>query len=233
MPTPPPAPARALERAFFARDAAAVARDLVGATLAVAGDGGVRRVRLVETEAYVGAHDRACHAARGRTARTAVMFGPAGHLYVYLVYGLHDLVNVVTGAEGDPQAVLLRAAEVVGGDETRLAAAGAAARGSVGGGVAMGTAGADPFPCRGPGRLARYLGLSRADDGVDVCAVGGRGVAARCWFEAGPPPAAVAVTARIGVAYAGDWAAAPLRFIDPSSRAVSGPRAANAAPARR
>lgn len=197
-----------LDRTFFARDAASVARDLVGATLAVAGPGGVRRVRLVETEAYVGAHDRACHASRGRTPRTTVMFGPPGHLYVYLVYGLHDLVNVVTGPMGDPQAVLLRAAEplpAAASDDAADAAAG-----------------------RGPGRLSRHLGLTRADNGADVCAAGG----GRCWFEPGAPPARLGVSKRIGVGYAGAWADAPLRFFDADSRAVSGSRAANAAPAK-
>lgn len=208
-PEPPP-----LDRAFFARDAATVARDLVGATMAVAGPDGIRRVRLVETEAYVGAHDRACHAARGRTARTAVMFGPPGHLYVYLVYGLHELVNVVTGPAGEPQAVLLRAAEPLcapaAGDDV-----------------------VDPLAGRGPGKLARHLALTRADNGADVCAGGGAGAGRRCWFARGAPPGRLGVSKRIGIGYAGDWADAPLRFFDPDSRAVSGSRRANAAPAQR
>ncbi|MEO8083461.1 MAG: DNA-3-methyladenine glycosylase, partial [Ardenticatenales bacterium] len=179
-----------IDRAFLRRDAETVARDLLGATLAVVGADGVRRVRLVETEAYVGSHDAACHAARGRTARTAVMFGPAGHAYVYLVYGLHHMLNVVTGPDGDPQAVLLRAAEPLDGT-------------------------AAPRACRGPGLLAAHLGITRADNGVDLCAGDGRADAdARAWIEEGAPPERIGVSARIGVAYAGEWAGAPLRFFD-------------------
>lgn len=93
---------------WFARDAEGVARDLLGAQLCVRGDAGVRRAQVTEVEAYVGAHDRACHAHKGRTARTEVMFGPAGVWYVYLCYGVHRLANIVTGAPDEPAAVLLR-----------------------------------------------------------------------------------------------------------------------------
>jgi DNA-3-methyladenine glycosylase len=98
-----------LDAAFFARGADRVARDLIGARLAVRRpDGVVERHLVFETEAYLGAHDLACHGARGRTARNAVMFGPAGRWYVYLCYGLHWMLNIVTGPEGVPAAVLLR-----------------------------------------------------------------------------------------------------------------------------
>jgi len=98
-----------LAAAFFARAADRVARDLIGARLAVRRpDGVVERHLVFETEAYLGAHDLACHGARGRTARNAVMFGPAGRWYVYLCYGLHWMLNIVTGPEGVPAAVLLR-----------------------------------------------------------------------------------------------------------------------------
>lgn len=101
---------RRLPPAFYARDAETVARALLGQVLVVAGDTR-KRGRIVETEAYVGLHDLACHASRGRTKRTEVMFGPAGRAYVYLIYGIYPMLNVVTGAVGDPQAVLLRALE--------------------------------------------------------------------------------------------------------------------------
>lgn len=104
-----------LPRAFFDRDTRVVARDLLGKVL-VHQDGAVRRAaRVVETEAYHGPADRASHARFGPTTRTAVMFGPPGHAYVYRVYGVHHCMNVVTGPPGFPAAVLIRAAEPVEG----------------------------------------------------------------------------------------------------------------------
>jgi DNA-3-methyladenine glycosylase len=94
-----------LEREFFARDALSVARDLVGCRV-VRGD---MSIVITETEAYGGETDTACHASRGRTKRTEVLYRDAGTLYVYLCYGMHWLMNVVTGEEDDPQCVLLRA----------------------------------------------------------------------------------------------------------------------------
>jgi DNA-3-methyladenine glycosylase len=100
-----------LSRAFFDRPADRVARELLGAMLVVRGaDGRATRHVVHETEAYLGAHDLACHGARGMTQRNAVMFGPAGCWYVYLCYGMHWMLNIVTGAEGVPAAVLVRGA---------------------------------------------------------------------------------------------------------------------------
>ena len=100
-----------LGRSFYARDARRVARDLLGKVL-VHQDGRVRRAaRIVEAEAYHGPGDRASHARFGRTPRAAIMFGPPGYAYVYLVYGLSHCVNAVTGREGYPSAVLIRSAE--------------------------------------------------------------------------------------------------------------------------
>jgi DNA-3-methyladenine glycosylase len=104
-------PGTPLTRSFFDRPADRVARELLGAMLVVRGAGGrVTRHVVHETEGYLGAHDLACHGARGMTARNAVMFGPAGCWYVYLCYGMHWMLNIVTGAEGVPAAVLVRGA---------------------------------------------------------------------------------------------------------------------------
>ena len=98
-----------LAREFFDRPADRVARELLGCRLAVRGrDGRVTRHVVFETEAYLGSHDLACHGSRGMTARNAVMFGPAGVWYVYLCYGMHWMLNVVTGPAGEPAAVLIR-----------------------------------------------------------------------------------------------------------------------------
>jgi DNA-3-methyladenine glycosylase len=131
-----------LPRAFYARDTRAVAKDLLGKIL-VHVDGDVRRaVRIVETEAYHGPNDRASHARFGPTRRAAVMFGPPGVAYVYLIYGTSHCMNVVTGPEGFPAAVLLRAGEPLEG-------------------CLHGT--------RGPGNLCRALAIRREhDDGRDL-----------------------------------------------------------------
>ncbi len=132
-----------LDRDFFAEPAREVARRLIGARLVRRFDDGRFAVgRIVETEAYVGPEDLACHASRGRTARTEVMFGPPGHAYVFLVYGMHHCLNAVTDPQGRPAAVLLRAIEPV-----------------------MGIA----APTNGPGRLCRALGIDLAFYGEDLC----------------------------------------------------------------
>ncbi|MFM7136122.1 MAG: DNA-3-methyladenine glycosylase [Planctomycetota bacterium] len=175
---------RPLPRRFFDRPADRVARELLGCRLVVrGGDGRVRRHVVCETEAYLGAHDLACHGSRGMTPRNAVMFGPAGIWYVYLCYGMHWMLNVVTGPEGVPAAVLIR---------------------GVGGHV-------------GPGRLTRALGIDKQFDGRAA------GRPTGLWLEPGPPPPRrlVTRTPRIGVAYAGDWAKRPLRFVvDPETLAA-------------
>jgi len=129
---------------FYARGAEAVARDLLGKVLVRSLDGTVRRARLVETEAYVGPHDLAAHSSKGRTARNEAMWGPAGRAYVYFVYGMHWMLNVVTGAapkQGGGEAVLLRAAEPRDGWRADLS---------------------------GPARLARAFGVTRSDDHADL-----------------------------------------------------------------
>jgi DNA-3-methyladenine glycosylase len=105
-----------LTREFFTRDVLDVAPDLPGKNIVVrAGDGGYRRYMVTEVEAYRGSDDRACHASKGRTARTEVMYHGGGRLYVYLIYGMYWMLNVVTGPDTDPQAVLIRGVETLPG----------------------------------------------------------------------------------------------------------------------
>jgi len=140
---------RLLARSFYDRPVLEVARDLLGAVV-VHND---VAVRLAEVEAYAGGHDPASHAFRGRTRRTAVMFGSGGHAYVYFTYGMHFCMNLVTGPDGQASAVLLRAGEVVAGHDTAMARrAGAAERDLA----------------RGPARLTMALGIAREQAGVDV-----------------------------------------------------------------
>lgn len=129
------------DRSFYNRDTMTVARELLGRYLVHVTDGSRRIGRIVETEAYLGARDKACHSARGRTARTEVMFGPPGYAYVYLIYGMYCCMNVVTERAGNASAVLLRAVEPVKGMGGRT---------------------------DGPGRLCRAMGIDRSLNGCDL-----------------------------------------------------------------
>lgn len=102
-----------LPRSFYDRDTVAVARELLGKVLVHRAAGTEHRGRIVEVEAYIGAHDLASHSSKGLTERTKIMFGPPGHAYVYLIYGMYNCMNVVTEREGHGAAVLLRALEPV------------------------------------------------------------------------------------------------------------------------
>lgn len=130
-----------LKRAFYARDTLTVARELIGTVLIYMYGGRRLAGRIVETEAYQGPEDLAAHSARGRTARTEVMFGPPGHAYIYLIYGMWDCLNVVTNAQGIPHAVLIRALEPVEGIEKTW----------------------------GPGLLCRAMHIERSLNGTDLC----------------------------------------------------------------
>lgn len=99
-----------LPNSWFERDTETVARELLGKSLVFCMQNKEIFLPITETEAYVGSHDLACHASKGRTARTEVMFGPAGHWYIYLIYGMYDMLNIVTREEGYPAAVLIRGA---------------------------------------------------------------------------------------------------------------------------
>ena len=198
-----------LERDFFSREVLEVARDLLGRVVRHRTAEGVVAVRLSEVEAYAGEADPGSHAFRGRTPRTAVMFGPPGHAYVYFSYGVHWCVNLVCGPEGTASAVLLRAGEVVEGLELARSRRPTARR--------------DADLARGPARLTRALAVTGALDGADVCGTG------ELWLEAGEPVAdeVVAWGPRVGVAGAGaptPWRARLLNDPTVSAYRVGGRR---------
>jgi DNA-3-methyladenine glycosylase len=132
---------RKLTRSFFQRPADEVARALIGKILVRQSRGRLFRARLSETEAYLGPDDLASHASKGQTRRTEVLFGPPGRAYVYLIYGLHEMLNVVTGAAGQGQGVLIRGAVPLDDWKADLS---------------------------GPGRLTRAMRISRLQNGLDL-----------------------------------------------------------------
>ena len=149
--------------------------------------------RIMETEAYVGEHDLACHARAGRTARTEVMYGEPGHAYVYLIYGIHQMLNCVCGPGNDANAVLIRSAEPV----------------------------PDSLPwlhstARGPGNVCKAFGVKAVHNRADLCDPQGELIVLP---RRGRPR--IARGPRVGVDYAGKWAAEPLRFCDADSPHLS------------
>jgi DNA-3-methyladenine glycosylase len=197
---------RPLPRAFYDRSPLLVARAVLGRLLVHDGPGGRVSGRIVEVEAYRGADDPASHAWRGPTPRNAAMFGQPGHAYVYFTYGMHHCLNLVTQPRGRASAVLVRALEPVdglplmrrrrgAGDEARLA--------------------------RGPGNVARALGLTRVHDGLDLT----RGP---LWLSDLPPERSgrrVARSGRVGIRVAGER---PWRFLLAGHPCVSAPRGSGA-----
>ncbi|HEV8378557.1 MAG TPA: DNA-3-methyladenine glycosylase [Tepidisphaeraceae bacterium] len=130
-----------LRQEFYAKPAEELARELLGKVLVRRVNGVLRRARIVESEAYCGVKDLASHSSKGRTPRTEVMFGPAGRAYVYFVYGMHEMFNIVGGSVGDAQAVLVRAAEALDGWKADLT---------------------------GPAKLAAAFEITRKDNGMDL-----------------------------------------------------------------
>jgi len=194
------ASASRLGREFFARPTEEVARDLIGAWLFSLVDEDLSTGRIVDTEAYGGPEDRASHARAGRTRRTAPMFGPVGHAYVYLIYGMHECLNVVAYSGREAGAVLIRAIEPLTGVETMRARRDRPHD-------------ADARLCAGPARLCQAMAVDRSLDGHDL--VSGD----RLWLAAPPASPAgegrieIASGSRVGVAYAGDdWRHRPWRF---------------------
>ncbi|OGB74306.1 hypothetical protein A2V68_00920 [candidate division Kazan bacterium RBG_13_50_9] len=186
---------RILRSDFFRRPTPQVARELLGKVL-------VRRLppglpahyRIVETEAYCGTKDLACHASRGRTRRTETMFGPAGRIYVYMIYGMHHCLNLVTAGQGEGEAVLIRAVEPLSANEL------------------------NHQNTSGPGKLCRALRITKQLNGMKLGRVAG------LWVEdrgLSIKPKNIGVSARRGVAYAGKCAKYPWRFFIKSSDFVS------------
>ncbi len=168
-----------LARAFYARDSRIVAPALLNKVL-VAGE---CSARIVEVEAYCGEDDPGSHGFRGETPRTRVMFGPAGHLYVYFTYGMHWCANAVCGDVGESSAVLLRAAAPLTGLDLMRGRRGPAAR-------------RDRDLCSGPAKLCQAFGIAKAHDGADLV-VGMEGVT--ILDDGTPPPAEPGVSRRIGL----------------------------------
>ncbi len=189
------APARratAGEATWFDRAAAELAIDLLGSRIVHDASEGSVGGRIVEVEAYLGPEDLAAHSARGRTPRNEAMFGPPGHLYVYLVYGLHHCLNVVAGPGHKPEAVLVRAVSLDEGVDLARRRRGPDAP--------------DRRLASGPGNVGQALGVDRTLNGIDLLTGPVR-------VEPGVgPPSSVSRGPRVGVAYAGPWAARHLRF---------------------
>lgn len=189
-----------LPRFFYEQKTIDVAKQLLGKYLVRKHPEGDAVGRIVETEAYLGPQDLACHASKGRTARTEVMFGAAGHAYVYFIYGFYNMLNLVTEEKDHPAAVLIRAVEPVAGidlmkrrremDKLRDLAS-------------------------GPGKLCQAFAIDRSLNGADLC----DGV---LYVEdRGDPAPKFNATPRIGVDYAGKWKDKPLRFLIRGSEFVS------------
>jgi len=190
---------RVLPRAFYERETEIVAREMLGAVLECETADGIASGIIVETEAYLGEHDLACHAVAGRTSRTEALYGPPGISYVYFIYGMYWCFNAVTRAEGLPSAVLVRALEPLDGVALMHKR-----RPRVKNAVDL---------TNGPGKLCTALGI--------VGSMSGKGLQRKpLVIRAGEsvPNREVEVTTRIGITRSADW---PLRWIVKGSKYVS------------
>ena len=188
MPPKPPIP---LPREFYDRPTLTVAKDLLGKVLIKQAPSGILQLKIVDVEAYVGPKDKACHASKGRTTRTEIMFGPAGFTYVYLIYGMYHCLNIVTEREDYPAAILIRGLEVLGEVHP----------------------GALPTRIDGPGRVCRFLEVNRTHNGLDAT------VGTTLWIEDQGLAVSrkhIQTLPRIGVDYAGEWAQKRWRFYLPA-----------------
>jgi DNA-3-methyladenine glycosylase len=196
----PPPPIK-LPRSFYSRSTLDVANDLLGKVL-------IRRLgrrklagRIVETEAYVGPHDLACHASKGHTPRTAVMFGPPGFAYVYMIYGFYFCLNVVTEREGYPAAVLIRAVEPLEGVDLMKKLRRHPVR--------------HTNIASGPGKLCMAMSIDKQLNGADL-------LGTTIWIEdRNIDRGAILTSPRVGVDYAGAYKDKPWRFFVDGSTHVS------------
>jgi DNA-3-methyladenine glycosylase len=190
-----------LPRSFYSRSALEVASDLLGKVL-------IRRLgrrnlagKIVETEAYIGPHDLACHASKGHTPRTSVMFGPPGYAYVYMIYGFYFCLNVVTEPVGYPAAVLIRAVEPIENVDLmrRL----------------RNNPDQDRNIASGPGKLCMAMSIDKQLNGADL-------LGATIWIEDRKlDPGPILTSPRVGVEYAGEYKDKPWRFFVDGSPHVS------------
>ncbi len=191
-----------LPRSFFDRPTLTVARELLGQLLVRQLEDQLLIGRIVETEAYIGEGDPACHAARGKTPRNAVMYGPPGYAYIYFIYGMYFCLNVVTEAEGFPAAVLIRALEPVAGIPVMQQLRGQQKLTRL---------------TSGPGKLCQALQLTREENGLDLCQPG------ELFIARGEPVPneQVVVDGRIGIKEGNEH---PWRFFIKDNPHVSHPR---------
>ena len=187
-----------LPYSFYQRDTVTVAKELLGKYMVYINDKDIIAGKVVETEAYLGKEDPACHSARGRDKRNEAMFGPSGHAYIYLIYGIHLCFNVTTGPPHRPEAVLIRALEPVMGIDI----------------MRKNRRQNDILNlCNGPGKLVQAMGIGMELNGTSV--VEGP---IRFYSESCKENFDIVTTTRIGISRAADW---PLRFYVAQSRFVS------------
>lgn len=195
-----------IPREFYLRSTEEVARELLGCLLVRRAGDEILVARLVETEAYLAEGDPGCHAARGRTERNSPMFGPPGTIYVYLIYGMHLCMNLVTQPEGTPEAVLLRAAQPLAGIDAMRERRGRPALKDL---------------CSGPAKLVQAFGVTLQENGREITRA--HGAPGDLFTAAAPdPPDSVAVTTRIGLGE-GCGEDLMLRYLIPGSPWISRP----------
>ena len=195
--------AQKLTRAFYQKDVVEqIAIELLGKTLVTQIDGEICAGKITETEAYNGRIDKACHAFQKRTKRTEIMYGPGGFSYVYLIYGIHKLFNIVTNYSGFADAVLIRAVEPLFGEELMLKRRNLEV--------------IDEKLTSGPGNMAKAMGITNVHNGLDL-------LGETIWIEQAIPVEErfIVKATRIGVQYAGEDAQLPWRFYDSRSKFVS------------